>query len=769
MIDIQTNKLNECMKGLNAIFVAIFRCWPLLIVPVVLAIFLGKIAQGREIILATGDNPSAYYVSYISFCAISVLALVFSQFLLDDGEFELQKTDDNTQQDRAKDFARFFVPGFFCTVYFFSVPCWLEINDPTSRSLLVQDDESTKLPLLGLLMVIGSIIPIVRNIGLFPDLFTLLPKQSSRVASKFDELIGSVPKPMRTRSILAIMSYIGWLFAWAFFVEFVFVPPLWIIAGLTVVAMFLCDLFTWERTANIDIKVHRMTRFGLMILSSVCVFFPGLLLVIAPVWFATQIGGVACIVIYAGIGMLVIHGFRRLTRMNVTLGSGLSLTLVVLLLTGSFNTVDIRTLSKTGQNGTWPGIRNVVSRWLDSRKEAIEKANHDPVILVTADGGGIRAGFWSACSLAALEDTTEGRFSNHLFGISAVSGSALGAATYAALIRKYSSNDRIKHEPSPSSRHEEPGLFQTKAATILGHDFLSAPLATMLTQDMIRTITRLNWFLDRGTAIEIAFERAWEREIGSDAFSSPFEELWASDKSFLVPFLFLNGTEASTGKRMIMALPSTAELSESSLDIQEIFGSKSVRLSTAVMMSARFPGISPIGRYVDLKTKDVIHVVDGGYSDNSGAATVIELMNVIQSVAIEKGYGEKIQLVVVMIPNDPQQRVGDESKVDEPKAKPGEEDNFPSDSLIGTAIAPVTTLDKLRQRLATKYKEEIRTKAESNVYELTLFSSDVEFPLGWVLSDRTRQEMQQQILDMKINDKSDFNKIVHLLTPAPKE
>ena len=72
---------------------------------------------------------------------------------------------------------------------------------------------------------------------------------------------------------------------------------------------------------------------------------------------------------------------------------------------------------------------------------------------------------------------------------------------------------------------------------------------------------------------------------------------------------------------------------------------RDVRLSTAATMSARFPLISPHGSIKNSKDKIVDRVVDGGYYENFGAATAIEL--------VEQLFRYNLKPRIIMINNEP--------------------------------------------------------------------------------------------------------------------
>ena len=69
-----------------------------------------------------------------------------------------------------------------------------------------------------------------------------------------------------------------------------------------------------------------------------------------------------------------------------------------------------------------------------------------------------------------------------------------------------------------------------------------------------------------------------------------------------------------------------------------------VALSTGITMSARFPVISPTGTFVDLRRK-TRNVVDGGYYENFGATTAMELAR-----ALKEHWG--LEPMVVLVNND---------------------------------------------------------------------------------------------------------------------
>ncbi|NKB80786.1 MAG: hypothetical protein GKS05_02595 [Nitrospirales bacterium] len=264
-----------------------------------------------------------------------------------------------------------------------------------------------------------------------------------------------------------------------------------------------------------------------------------------------------------------------------------------------------------------------------------------PVILVDSEGGGERATFWTALVLAQLHDEIPD-FTSHVFSISGVSRGSLGAAVFADLIA--SPEDECKYEipteVSGDNGKNLAGNLRCRAMRILREDFLAPTVSTMVFPDMFQRFLPFAFFDDRAMALEKAWESAWTTHENTHVFESPFNELWHSnysnDARAFPPFLFLNSTVVETGQRLIvnpLGL-SSGEFNRTfndALDGIEVVG-YDLPLSTAVHMSARFTYVSPAGtvrRLDNNPNPEWIHVVDGGYFENSGSVTSDEIFSEI--------------------------------------------------------------------------------------------------------------------------------------------
>jgi uncharacterized Zn-finger protein/predicted acylesterase/phospholipase RssA len=475
---------------------------------------------------------------------------------------------------------------------------------------------------------------------------------------------------------------------------------------------------------------------------------------------------------WVALGFLVAWGYSRIPRKD---GRHLMSFIIVsiclwLFVTGPFNIKAVRVLENS--RGTEPvsELRDHARKWLTERQTAIQAADQYPVFIVNADGGGVRSSYWTASLLSALQDR-DPAFADHIFAISSVSGGSLGAAVFAAMVKEArESKQRPCHGATQRGWLEDPATWRKCAFNILHHDFLASALARMLVSDLVYNF--LPRQSDRAVALEEAFEVAWERANGDNSFSNTFQALWQGDDLALhVPSLFLNCTDARTGKRLVLSNVRLGADNAERNDLGALLGDHRVRLSTGVLLSARFPVISPAGRLPGSIAETL--VVDGGYVDNSGTLTAREIVHELRAaiddqrevaVGDEKKVLDHVKIVTLMIANDPVSHRQDVRA-----------DSISSSiltSIVGSLLSPVQTLDVIRQahtiNSKLSYAKYIRESGGIVVDEISLHADNVQFPLGWSLARRTMEAMEVQIDDMAKSPDSEFSQVLALL-PKPRK
>ena len=387
-----------------------------------------------------------------------------------------------------------------------------------------------------------------------------------------------------------------------------------------------------------------------------------------------------------------------------------------------------------------------MDRWVDQRKGS---GNPIPVFIVAAEGGGIRAAYWTAHVLATLQDRARAEgldFARHLLAISGVSGGSLGGAIFAA---------SVKHLGNGCA--DKPGCFGELAHNVLGEDFLSPTVATMLFPDLMQRLLPPPLFDDRAMTLEKSWELAWNRFTSKQDFAVAFDDLWDDESQpgkTHPPLLLLNSTVVETGQRLIMTplelKPDGIEFGEvfrDAVDGRSLLGNR-VPLSTAVHLSARFTYVSPAGKVFrsgeDGREAGWYRLVDGGYFENSGAVTAIELLDVVMRYA--RRTGKDLRPFVIHISNEP---------VIPDKERARKQVSF--NPVMGEIFSPLRALLKVRPARGFQAREFLQRRLDeelSNTVNHAHFlpcKRDHDLPLGWTLSEAVQDELAAQ-LDMEDPD-----------------
>ncbi|MGX1322056.1 hypothetical protein AB7M17_005509 [Bradyrhizobium sp. USDA 377] len=253
---------------------------------------------------------------------------------------------------------------------------------------------------------------------------------------------------------------------------------------------------------------------------------------------------------------------------------------------------------------------------------------------IHADGGGLRAALFTATILSLADDITCGRFGTHVFAASGVSGGALGIATWAMLRQELVSAQEseasawsecktadipalVKQAPlqPPGKWFNVPLPLTNLVYGTLVRDHLAGPLAAMLTpeQPFSRNAHRGQALVDswQASALRTIREKLPNRS-SPEGYTINLGQLDAGLKAR--PKLIFTATDADSGNRVVM----------SNIGWKPYAAFKNMQIGVAALNSARFPIISPPG--VIHTPKGGMRVVDGGFYDNSGAASLREIL-----------------------------------------------------------------------------------------------------------------------------------------------
>jgi len=363
----------------------------------------------------------------------------------------------------------------------------------------------------------------------------------------------------------------------------------------------------------------------------------------------------------------------------------------------------------------------------DNFKEWVRKTpSNNPYFIIAAEGGGIRAAYTSGLFLSKLQDSNS-KFGNNIYAISGVSGGSLGATAFVAML-KIRNNQQLICKNGNS--------FSECSKALFSKDFLSPAVAYTLYPDLLqRFIPKGFERFDRSLALEKGWELAWNTIFNQShtntQFSDSFLTLW--DSNATLPNLFLNSTWVEHGKRVITSnINIDKEIFSDSIDLLKLL-KRDIPISTAVHNSARFSYVSPAGRvYIPSSGKNWGHIVDGGYFENSGASTAY---NILQNIA--KIAKNRIPVVIV-ITNDPNIKESCYKTTNGCKAN----------HFLNELGSPIKALLATRDARASYARSEIKNYVKSlgGIYiEVGLCKNRGPLPLGWILSDEAKENIDNQL------------------------
>jgi hypothetical protein len=392
-------------------------------------------------------------------------------------------------------------------------------------------------------------------------------------------------------------------------------------------------------------------------------------------------------------------------------------------------------------------------RWHAAASKA---AGHErpPLIVIATAGGGLRAAYWTATVLGALEDEAPG-FAALVFAISGVSGGSVGATVFATLLADGPGT------PQGACRRKP---YECAGQAVLAQDFLAPNAASLIFPDLMQRFVPIAVFPeDRAAALERSWERAWARAgLAPDTWTERrFTRLEARDGSW-VPVLLLNGTHVETGRRIIT---STVRFGATAFpDAYDFFAlvSGDVRMSTAALNSARFPYVSPAGTLLR-EGQNVGHIVDGGYFENFGAATALQAFRAALRVIGEAG--KWAEPFLIQISSDPA-IASEDLDVDGTAGPSTRRGNRVANETLSPPLALLNARDA-RGLLA--YKEFLASAPAHRRAHFQLCSALREdaLALGWVLAAPSLELMRAVLRDGRCGNAAELKRVVEAVRGGP--
>ena len=322
------------------------------------------------------------------------------------------------------------------------------------------------------------------------------------------------------------------------------------------------------------------------------------------------------------------------------------------------------------------------------------------------------------------------------------------------------------------------GGFRAPSRSMLAQDFVAAPTALMLTRDPYESVFCYGLKLrfacsqpanDRVIALESILEGAWVLGVGSHRFEQDLQALWDGTGAVEVPALILNATHAGNGQARIVSSFRDGAFDPDRDVLAALPRGQALRLSTAVMLSARFPVISPAAE-LHLADNRAEYLVDGGYFDNSGSASAELALPAFLRAARDAGLADRIQPVALIVTNDTRRRPQAYASPDcTPLPLPDGALKAGLGALIGQ---PIGTLDAGRANASEERRQNwiaATKRAQGQAIEISLFDCqqdhDFEVPLGWTLSGAARRQLQGKVDRLRSDPRSPYWTALDLLRP----
>ncbi|MBC7948023.1 MAG: patatin-like phospholipase family protein [Chitinophagaceae bacterium] len=472
-----------------------------------------------------------------------------------------------------------------------------------------------------------------------------------------------------------------------------------------------------------------------------------------PIKFYSMIGAPGLVVIafgcwsglYAGLlymDFAVFRSFSVSLRFILFLG---------LIFSSCFNNDHPVRYNSAGYSGadTRPSLKEHFLRWFDQyQKDSMNSlytlksdtaTRFYPLVFVCAEGGALRTGAFAAQTLSFLQDSISKHYNidvkNSVYAYSGVSGGGLGISFFNAIAYLSKQGD-LKQDTS----------YSTLTKAFFNEDYLSPVIGKMFYSDIVSLFVPVHIEkFDRAVVLEKAWEHGFEKVIkpdGRNIFSADFRSLY-NDNNPSLPAFFINTTEAETGKQcwLTNVRPDASMSFAAKRDLMAYKIRGGINYSTMTNFSSRFPLFSPAAAVVQDEGKK-FHYLDGGYVENTGTGTMLEVLQALQpvfdslawkdsSIEQQRKYGKVIKPFVFILQYNQYN------------------DGPPDDISFANEFTEILYgIYNTRNGRATTALSQIQKYTKSlggESFILPLQKTGSEVPMNWVLSNKSLKKIEDDI------------------------
>lgn len=372
------------------------------------------------------------------------------------------------------------------------------------------------------------------------------------------------------------------------------------------------------------------------------------------------------------------------------------------------------------------------------------------LVILNSSGGGLRSSLWSMAMLQQLDSATEGGLWKNMFMITGSSGGMVGTAYYRELKRRGASS-----EVSSNS---------LQAYRNMGKDILNPIGFSLVSNDLFISFKK---FTDAGSVYPYdrgwAFERQLQRNTG-EVLPARWKSYQHAERSAEIPWMILSPTIINEGRRLLISNLGVSYLMKNSnpwtqvpsleldgVDFYKFFKNQqgdSLRLTSALRMSATFPYITPLA---SMPSNPRMEVIDAGARDNNGFELSLRFVNEFQEWIRENTSG--VLFVQLMANQPPSNEIA------------GTPYRSRFDALVKPIGGVVNSFAHLQGFASTEHLKIAQTWVEFPMdivsFQL-LLSKDEEIALSWHLTEREKEFIIENSASERIHQ--DVKRVVNALT-----
>jgi hypothetical protein len=328
-----------------------------------------------------------------------------------------------------------------------------------------------------------------------------------------------------------------------------------------------------------------------------------------------------------------------------------------------------------------------VKSFLQKLQSSDKSTTGNNYFYVGSFGGGLKANLWNTLLFYELDSLSEKRFFHKTVAMSGVSGGAVGIGNYASL-RYNTKGDYVK--------------MRTHIDNVALSNVLSYELTFLMGWDFFREITPFLSHEGKDRSYYSMRSHARLTGMGDDQFNTnTYRDYWrqmydATLTSF--PILITNTTSTLGKQGVASSLRVPDDVFSGADNILDFTGEnadKSLSYFGAISTTNRFPLFSPTA---EVPSKG--HYLDGGYFDNSGLLSVLELHEHFEYLAEQEATIDTLNPVFINIINSKGYYTARKIKEWKVERAPGD----PGVGELSAIIETVMSIDKFPRYVSAKIK-----------------------------------------------------------------